>query len=339
MENLDVSVLRSLRDWRQAGKRALLATVVRTWGSSPRPIGSIMALAEDGTVSGSVSGGCIEDDLIYRHTRTSSSATPKHDFPSGQPSFIKYGVSAEEAHRFGLPCGGTLELLLEYDPDPATLDRLVRTLESGQLVRRTVRLADGNVTLEDAHAPEELNIADGALINTFGPEFRMLLIGAGQLTEYVATIALFNGFAVTVCDPREEYRSTWSVKGATVVGGMPDDVVISFKPDLRSCVIALTHDPKLDDLALIEALRTESFYIGAIGSRRNNEIRRQRLVDHFDLLAIDLRRLRGPIGIYIGSKMPSEIAVSIMAEVLAVKNGATLPRDLEVAWAKNTRSI
>ncbi len=339
MENLDVMVLRTLRDWRSAGKRALLATVVRTWGSSPRPIGSIMALAEDGTVVGSVSGGCIEDDLIYRHTQAYSGKEPGHEIPSGPPSFVKYGVTADEAHRFGLPCGGTLELLLEYDPDAVTLEQLVQSLEVGRLMQRTVRLADGAVTLEEAHAPEELRIAGGVLVNTFGPEYRMLLIGAGQLTEYLATMALFNGFAVTVCDPREEYRGAWSVPGARVVADMPDDVVLAFRPDRRSSVIALTHDPKLDDLALLEALKTDAFYVGAIGSRRNNEARHQRMVEHLGMTAAELQRLRGPIGVFIGSKTPAEIAVSIMAEVLAVKNGVALPRDMEVAQAKNLRAV
>jgi xanthine dehydrogenase accessory factor len=339
MENLDVMVLRTLRDWRQAGKRALLATVVRTWGSSPRPIGSIMALAEDGAVVGSVSGGCIEDDLIYRHTQAYSGQEPGHQIPSGAPSFVKYGVTADEAHRFGLPCGGTLELLLEYDPDAASLDALVRALEAGRLMRRTVQLADGHVTLAEAQAPEELSVGNGLLVNTFGPEFRMLMIGAGQLTEYLATMALFSGFAVTVCDPREEYRGAWSVAGAQVVSDMPDDVVLAFKPDRRSCVVALTHDPKLDDLALLEALKTEAFYVGAIGSRRNNEARHARMIEHFGLSAADLQRLRGPIGVYIGSKTPAEIAVSIMAEILAVKNGVVLPRDMEVAQAKNLRAV
>lgn len=329
MENLDVMVLRALRDWRAAGKRALLATVVRTWGSSPRPVGSIMALAEDGSVVGSVSGGCVEDDLIHRHTGT---------IPSAPPAFVKYGVTADEAHRFGLPCGGTLELLLEYDPDAAGLAQLVQALEAGKLMRRRVRLADGAATLEETIAPEELKV-NGELVNTFGPEFRMLLIGAGQLTEYLATMALFSGFAVTVCDPREEYRGVWSVQGAKVVSDMPDDVVAAFRPDRRSCVVALTHDPKLDDLALMEALKTEAFYVGAIGSRRNNQARHARMQEHFGLGEQELRRLRGPIGIYIGSKTPPEIAVSVMAEILAVKNGVALPRDMEVAQAKSLLAV
>lgn len=344
MENLDVMVLRTLRDWRAAGQRALLATVVRTWGSSPRPIGSIMALSETGAVVGSVSGGCIEDDLIYRFTQAYAQAGQAgqgadKQIPSGAPGFVKYGITADEAHRFGLPCGGTLELLLEYDPDAPALAELVRALESGRLMRRTVQLADGAVTLAEARAPEELALTDSALTNTFGPEYRMLLIGAGQLTEYLATMALFSGFAVTVCDPREEYRGAWSVAGATVVSDMPDDVVTAFKPDRRSCVVALTHDPKLDDLALLEALKTEAFYVGAIGSRRNNDARHARMVEHFEQTDEDLKRLRGPIGIYIGSKTPPEIAVSVMAEILAVKNGVTLPREMEVAKAKNDRAV
>src|SRR5690606_87354 len=124
------------------------ATVVRTWGSSPRPVGSIMALCEDGSVVGSVSGGCIEDDLIDRHTRAyaqvgsiaNAGGDKEHRIPSGPPAFVKYGVTADEAHRFGLPCGGTLELLLEYDPDPESLATLITALEAGRLMQRTVRL-------------------------------------------------------------------------------------------------------------------------------------------------------------------------------------------------------
>ncbi|KQO19326.1 XdhC family protein [Acidovorax sp. Leaf78] len=351
MENLDVMVLRTLQGWRAAGRRALLATVVRTWGSSPRPVGSIMALCEDGAVVGSVSGGCIEDDLIDRHTRAyaqvaaaasaagAGDAAVDRSIPSGPPAFVKYGITADEAHRFGLPCGGTLELLLEYDPDPAGLAALIQALEAGRLMQRSVRLADGVVTLQAAAAPQDLVLDAQQLTNTFGPEYRMLLIGAGQLAEYLATMALFNGFAVTVCDPREEYRGSWNVPAATVVSDMPDDVVVAFKPDRRSCVVALTHDPKLDDLALLEALNTEAFYVGGIGSRRNNEARRARMMEHFDQTAESLARLRGPIGIYIGSKTPPEIAVSVMAEILAVKNGVALPRDVEVAQAKNEREL
>ena len=355
MDNLDVMVLRSLRDWRKSGHRALLATVVRTWGSSPRPVGSIMALCDSGSVVGSVSGGCIEDDLIDRFTKayanaarvgssdtSTSRGTASADLsqiPSGPPQHVKYGITADEAHRFGLPCGGTLELLLEFDPATAQLEELVQRLEKGELVQRITVLATGESHLQASTSPQDLLIDTEKLVNTFGPEYRMLLIGAGQMTEYLATMAIFNGFAVTVCDPREEYRGAWSVAGVALSSEMPDDVVRSFVPDRRSCVIALTHDPKLDDLALLEALESDAFYIGAIGSRRNNTARHQRMKEHFEQTDESLARLRGPIGIYIGSKTPAEIAVSIMAEVLAVKNAVPLPRDMDVAHAKNSQHI
>ncbi len=341
MDNLDVTVLRALSSWRSAGQRALLATVVRTWGSSPRPEGSIMALCENGAVVGSVSGGCIEDDLIARFTR--AWAGEDKDAPddaartSGRPMFTRYGVTADEAHRFGLPCGGTLELLIEFDPDAEALAELLAALEAGTLMQRSVRLDDGTVLQQPATFPATLQADGEQVTNTFGPEYRMLIIGAGQMSEYLATMALFSGFAVTVCDPREEYRSSWSVPGARVTSDMPDDVVTAMRPDRRTCVVALTHDPKLDDLALLQALETEAFYVGGIGSRRNNAGRRERMKEHFEQTDESLARLRGPIGIYIGSKTPPEIAVSVMAEVLAVKNGITLPRDMEVGMAKEER--
>jgi xanthine dehydrogenase accessory factor len=340
MENIDLTVLRQLLQWRNQGQRALLATVVRTWGSSPRPVGSIMALCETGAVSGSVSGGCIEDDLIYRYSRanTPAGSTPiegiSHDIPTGPPERVKYGVTADEAHRFGLPCGGTLELLLEFNPEVAPLETLVQTLTNGHMMERQTEIATGRIQLVSATKPQALSDDGLWLRNSFGPEYRMLLIGAGQLTEYLATMALFCGFAVTVCDPREEYRGAWQVAGVKLDSGMPDDVVAAFNLDRRTCVIALTHDPKLDDLALLEALGSEAFYVGAIGSRRNDQARRERMIEHFDQTPDSLAALRGPIGIYIGSKTPPEIAVSVMAEVLALKNAVPLPRDMQVGPAK-----
>lgn len=330
MENLDLMVLRAIHQWRSNQQDAVLVTVVRTWGSSPRPIGSIMALSLEGSVVGSVSGGCIEDDLIDQYSGGKLTTLA----PGKPPELIKYGITADEAHRFGLPCGGTIELLLEFNPEADLLDALIRQLEHGNLVRRSVEIATGKVTLAPTEAPAELEIDVTTLTNTFGPEYRMLLIGAGQLTEYLTTMALFNGFSVTVCDPRDEYRRGWRISNVPVVTGMPDDVVNAFKPDARTCIIALTHDPKLDDLALLEAVHSPAFYVGAIGSRKNNRARRARMIEHFNETEQSLAKLRGPIGIYIGSKTPSEIAVSVMAEVIAIKNGVTLPRDLNVEQAK-----
>lgn len=331
MENLDLIVLRTLRDWRSQGKNAVLVTVTRTWGASPRPVGSLMALCETGSVVGSVSGGCIEDDLIARFASGEKFVTAEG--MARCPQWDCYGLSADEAHRFGLPCGGTLELLLEFNADATMLNQLVRQLEGGALVQRSIDLATGRVTLTPAERPSVLSVTKHEVTAVFGPGYRMLLIGGGQLTEYLATMAVFSGFAVTVCDPREEYRRGWTVPNVQFIDGMPDDAVTAMKLDQRSCVIALTHDPKLDDLALIEALTSPAFYVGAIGSRRNNTARRMRLAEHFELSDACLAGLHGPVGIYIGSKTPSEIAISIMAEVVAAKNGVWRS-DLDVATNK-----
>lgn len=331
MENVDVIVLKAIANWRAKGLAAILVTVVRTWGSSPRPVGSIMALCEDGTVMGSVSGGCIEDDLIAQHR--SAGAAPWHS-KTGVDRLV-YGIAADEAHRFGLPCGGTLELLVEYNPCAQQLARLVSYLDNGKLVRRTVALGDGMVALEASNRPADLRMDDTHLVATFGPGYRMLLIGAGQLAEYLSTMALFSGFTVTVCDPRVGYTRAWAVDGVTLTAEMPDDAVIAFKPDARSCIVALSHDPKLDDMALLEALNSKAFYVGAIGSRRNQDARRARMIEYLDQTEETMESLRGPVGIFIGSKTPPEIAVSIMAEIIAVKNNVALPKDLDVRHSKN----
>ncbi|ANI32701.1 cytochrome oxidase I [Pseudomonas sp. JY-Q] len=334
MESIDVMVLRTARDWLAEGHRVLLATVVRTWGSSPRPVGSMMILRDDGRAVGSVSGGCIEDDLIHCYTK----AFGGRGIPNSIPQVVRYGVSADEAHRFGLPCGGTLELVLEFIPPLSSLgdslDELVSRLETGQLVKRIVQLTDGSVRLVNTAEPESLKFNDAQLINTLGPGYRMLIIGAGALAEYLSTMALFNGFKITICDPRSEYIDTWSVAGVEISTAMPDDAVYAFRPDIRTCIVALSHDPKLDDLALLQALQSPAFYIGAIGSRRNNRSRRDRLITHFGETEDSLKRLRGPVGIYIGSKTPAEIAVSVMAEIIAVKNGVALPVEMSIHQAK-----
>lgn len=317
MENLDLAVLRGLRDWRAAGRRALLATVVRTWGSSPRPVGSIMAMADDGSVVGSVSGGCIEDDLIHCHGRGR--------LPSGAPALVKYGVTADEAHRFGLPCGGTIQLVIEPLSTTSRIDELLERVSRRELVSRVLDLRTGAVRLGPGSPDQPVHADDTTLTTLHGPRWRLLIIGAGQLSSFLAQIAGGMDYHVTVCDPREEYRATWHVPGVEVVHMMPDDFIIDSHPDRRCAVVALTHDPKLDDLALMEALRSDAFYVGAIGSRVNNARRRERLRE-FDLSEAQLQRLHGPIGLHIGSRIPSEIAISILAEMTAVKNGIAIPR-------------
>lgn len=330
MDSIDLEVLKTCAQWIDAGRRCELITVIKTWGSSPRPEGATLAICDDGRVVGSVSGGCIEDDLIDR--------VRKHGITRSKPEIVTYGITADEAHRFGLPCGGTIQLAIEPLSATSGITDLLERLANHKLVARRLDLQTGAVTLSDAGPGMNLQVSEMALTTIHGPRWRLLIIGAGQLSRFLAQIAVGMDYHVTVCDPREEYREGWHVDGVEVVHEMPDDLVVAMRLDTRSAVVALTHDPKLDDLALMEALKSDAFYVGAIGSRSNNAKRRERLLE-FDLSAAQIARLHGPIGVYIGSKTPSEIAISILAELTAVKNGVALPDEVRVAHAKATVKI
>ncbi len=282
-----------------------------------------MVLRDDGQVQGSVSGGCIEDDLIRR--------AAAGEFVGTAPRLLRYGVTVDEAHRFGLPCGGTLELMLEPAPDAAQLDQLARRIGGGQLVRRHVALATGEVGIEGGSAGDSLQWDGETLVTLHGPAWRLLIIGAGQISCYLATMALTLGYRVYVCDPRSEYADGWDVPGTEWIAAMPDDAVGELAPDPRTAVVALTHDPKLDDLALLEALKSPAFYVGALGSQANNGKRRERLLQYFDLSRAEVARLHGPVGLPIGSRTPPEIALSILAEMTALKNGQAARPGVEVA--------
>jgi len=321
MESLDLRVLADALAWKRAGHAVTLVTVVETWGSAPRPPGALLAVRDDGVVSGSVSGGCVEDDLIARTKAAFHSGDGVHD--TGLPSMIAYGVSKEEAARFGLPCGGTLRLVQEPLRETAWVEALLARTAEHQLVARTLRLATGEVTLADAVRGQTMAFDGSMLTTVFGPKWRLLLIGAGQLSQAVAQMAGLLDFEVLVCDPREEYAATLGIEGVQRLAGMPDDVVREMLPDAHTAIVALTHDPKLDDMALLEALKSAAFYVGALGSRRNQAVRRQRLAEHFDLSADELSRLHGPVGLHIGARTPAEIAVSIVAEIVQVKNAVT----------------
>ena len=318
MESLDLRVLEDVLAWRDAGHRVTLVTVVETWGSAPRPPGALLAVRGDGVVSGSVSGGCVEDDLIARIRRGEYDALNK-------PSMVAYGVTKDEAARFGLPCGGTLRLVQEPVQETDWVRELLARTAAHQLVARSLRLSTGEVQLRDAQRGEGLQFDGSVLTTLFGPRWRLLLIGAGQLSQAVAQMARMLDFEVLVCDPREEYAATLNLDQMTRVEGMPDDVVLALAPDAHTAVVALTHDPKLDDLALMEALQSPAFYVGALGSRRNQAARKQRLAEHFGLSDEALARLHGPVGLAISARTPAEIAVSIVAEIVAVKNAQAVP--------------
>jgi xanthine dehydrogenase accessory factor len=315
MDNVDLNVLRQVALWTAQDHAVVLGTITRTWGSAPRPVGSVVAVRGDGQIAGSVSGGCIEDDLIAR--------VREGALRLKQPELVRYGVGAEEATRFGLPCGGTLELVLEPVHAGSQIQPLLDRLSAGGHVQRVLDLATGAVSLRDPQAPsEQLVLTEHSLSTTHGPDWRLLIIGAGQLTHYLATMAQALDYQVLICDPREEYANGWNVPGAQLLRSMPDDTVLALKPDTHTAVIALTHDPKLDDLALMEALRSPAFYVGAIGSRINQGKRKARLAEHFGMSEPELARLHGPVGLRIGARTPPEIAVSILAQLTAERYGA-----------------
>ncbi len=321
MDSLDLQVLQQAREWRVSGHGVWLVTVIETWGSAPRPPGALLAMRDDGLVVGSVSGGCVEDDLIDRIRKGERVA---------QPSLIHYGVSKEEAARFGLPCGGNLRLVQEPLQDTAWIDEVLARTARHELVARVVDLGSGSVRVEPARRGEVFAFDGTTLRALFGPRWRMLVIGAGQLSRSLAQMALGLDFEVTVCDPREEYHLTWDVPGTTFSAAMPDDVATEMQLDPHTAVVAVTHDPKLDDLVLLEALKSPAFYIGALGSRGNTAKRKERLA-LFDLSGAEIERLHGPIGLDIGSRTPAEIAVSILAEIIAVRNGVALTQKKPLA--------
>lgn len=312
MQSLDMQVLAALREWNRLGQDRVLATVASTWGAAPRRPGALLAIRRDGRVMGSVSGGCIEDDLIHKMRQGKLCAA--------LPYAVVYGGNPDDAMNFGLPCGGTLEIVIETNPDAAQLAALEDRLRAGRLARRSVDLLTGIVTVTDAR-PGESFLWDGSTLSAVhGPQWRLLLVGAGDIARYIAPMAQALEFEVLVCDPREEHASLWDVPGTTFLASMPDDAVTALEPDARTAIVMLSHDPKLDDMALLEAIGSPAFYVGALGSWRSNEKRRARLKAHFGFSEAQVRSFRGPVGLDIGSHTPPEIAVSILAELTAVRS-------------------
>ena len=307
----DQDVLTTASEWLAQGHEVVLVTVLKTWGSSPRPPGSLMLMRRDATLAGSVSGGCVEEDLLQRY----------HDnqLSDVYPTRINYGVNREDAGRFGLPCGGRLELLVEQLTDTAQLRELLDAMQQQQLLTRHVDLQTGQVSLQPASVEQDFVYTNIYVRKVFGPRWTLLLIGAGHLSQYVSQMALMLGYRVIVCDPREEYANNWHIPGTELTTIMPDDAVQAYTQQARSIVVALTHDPKLDDMALLDALNSSAFYVGAIGSRRNSDLRRQRLKT-LGITSTQLQRLHAPIGLPIGSHTPPEIAVSILAEITQLRN-------------------
>jgi xanthine dehydrogenase accessory factor len=309
MDSLDTEVLKQAREWVLAGHTVHLVTVVKTWGSAPRQAGAMLAVRKDGRVVGSVSGGCIEDDLIVR--------AQQERLPN-KPEWVRYGVSQDEAARFGLPCGGTLRLVIEPLTSCDWLEKVVEATEAQKLIGRWLDIKTGESVLTNARPGQLTEVKEEGCHFVYGPHWRLLIIGANQTARALAQIATMLEFQVIICDPREEFTADWDLTGVTLQPGMPDDAVLAIQTDSRTAIVAITHDPKLDDMALLEALKSNAFYVGALGSVRNQAKRRERLLS-FELSEQEVNRLHGPVGLQIGSRTPAEIAVAVSAQLVQVR--------------------
>lgn len=319
MDSVDLSVLKALQAWSSTGQPLWLVTVVDTFGSSPRPQGAMLALRGDGQVIGSVSGGCIEDELVLR--------AKCGQLPSNHCELLSYGESKAEALRYGLPCGGTMRLLLEPITSTDWITQVLQLVQSHRLVKRTLNLNLMQVELQDAVRADSFAFDGHTLTTVHGPRWRLLIIGAGQTSAYLARMAQALDYQIIVCDPRAEMRLTWDVADTELLSTMPDDAVLALQVDACTAIVTLTHDPKLDDMALLEALKSPAFYVGALGAKNNNDKRRKRLA-LFDLTRKEIARLHGPVGLSIGSRTPPEIAVAILAHLISVRNQTQLQSDL-----------
>ena len=316
MQSVDKEVIHSLLDWLRAGKQCWLSTVIETWGSSPRPKGSLLACNNDSKLVGSLSGGCVEEDLLEKLLRG--------ELATSQAQFFKYGVTNEEAEKFGLPCGGNLDIIVEpQEPTQQTIEHfelIERALDKRQTIERTVDILNSTMETRDTGIYKTLSWDDSnqRLVHTYGPRQHLFIIGAGMVSKYLAEFALTLEYHVTVCDPREEFIGDFKVHGVQLVRDMPDDAVLEHANDESTAIVALTHDPRIDDMGLMVALDTDAFYIGAMGSKRTSESRKERLTE-LDVSEESMLKLHAPIGLPIGSKTPPEIAIAILAEITAVR--------------------
>jgi xanthine dehydrogenase accessory factor len=308
----DIAVLERALAWLRSGQQVALATVIKTWGSSPRPPGSLLAMNNAGQFVGSVSGGCIEETLVARFR--------DGELAGLSPTMLDFGVNRQEATRMGLPCGGRLELLIEQLTDAEPIAQLLARLRNGELVARKVNLVNGEVDLHPGDGSTEFQLTETTLIKTYGPAWQLLLIGDGQLARHLASMALHLDYRVIICDPRDAFAPQAPLGDVHYTRAMPDDAVQALSDQARTAIVALAHDPRQDDLGLSAALESQAFYIGALGSRRSAQARRKRLAT-LGYRAEQIERIHGPAGLNIGSKRPAEIAVSILAQITAIRNG------------------
>jgi xanthine dehydrogenase accessory factor len=311
--------------WSSSGRVTALATVVATWGSSPRPVGSHMAIVDSGDFVGSVSGGCIEGAVVDAGLKV---------IASGKPEMLEFGVTNETAWEVGLACGGRIQVFVQ--PEPSILKTLaaaraakhmcavVTDTKTGAQVLVDGETITGDLLLSDDElmdvrgrigADRSGIAAYGHFVRVYAPPARMVIVGAVHIAQALAPMAQLAGFDVTVIDPREGFAKSGALAGISAIVAWPDEAMDEVKPDARTAVVTLTHDPKLDDPALAAALKSDAFYIGALGSRKTHASRLQRLAEAGFGEHVTAR-IRGPVGLDINALTPAEIAVSILAQVI-----------------------
>lgn len=325
-----------------------LATVIRTWGSSPRPVGSQMAVDADGRFEGSVSGGCVEGAVITAALDV---------LETGRHQVLTFGVSNDSAWDVGLACGGTIVVAV-HPLEAETAARLAEARAGKTPIALGLRLSDGAQALitPDTPAPPALSLstdeaaeakrllqsdtsgvigdpASGVFLRAYPPADRLIIVGAVHAAQSLAAMAATAGFAVTLVDPRTAFATPERFPGVTLVTEWPDEALPELSLDRRTAVVCLTHDPKLDDPALVAALRSDAFFVGAIGSRRTHAERRRRLEDTYGLSRAETARIDGPVGLPIGARTPAEIAVSILAGVVKARRRPDLPRVAAIVLA------
>lgn len=306
-------------DWHRAGRKVAIATVVETWGSAPRPVGSLLVIDGDGAMEGSVSGGCVEGAVIVEALEA---------LDDGKPRLLDYGVSDDEAFAVGLACGGRIRVLVEPVGSVMPLDLLEElvaaadaktpiayVIDLGGKARRTADPSE----FADRFRSDRSGIEDDGrtFVGIHNPPLRMIIVGAVHIAQHLVPMAHACGYAPTLIDPRGAFGSADRFPNEVIIDDWPDDAMAALKPDARTAVLTLTHDPKLDDPAIIATLGTDAFYLGCLGSTRTHAKRVTRLTEAgFDDAAI--ARIHAPVGLNIGGKSPAEIAVSIMAQITNV---------------------
>jgi xanthine dehydrogenase accessory factor len=309
----DVELLICARDWIRAGHKIALATVVRTWGSAPRGIGSHLIIRNDGLFEGSVSGGCVEGAVIE---------AAQMALNTGQHQLLIYGVSDADAWEVGLACGGQIEVLVQPHIDVALIEQIIDTVTKGESCALQIDLQTGLLAIHDLSVTETTR-TDGVFIRFYEPKLRLAVVGAVHIAQALVPLAQQLGYDVLVIDPRTAFTNSAHFSAVNISNAWPDEALRDWRVTSRTAVVTLTHDPKLDDPALETALASPAFYIASLGSKKTHASRCERLRGKgFDETQIG--RIHGPAGLRIGAKSPAEIALSVMAQMTAVLRKADL---------------